>query len=206
MRACPAQLRCGGRGQGSKKPASSLPTPSGVLDPMLGWLPLYNCIFCISRGCFPKKKKKRAAFLPNQGYAFEPSDPAGGPSGRLPGAGGEVDPQIEGGAGTETGARGGRVGEGLLVRTCSAQGPHLQLSRPLLVSPFLLHFDSGDDVAGPMLSAAGRAECSETQRSCSVSSAWLLSVCPSGHPPIQSSIHSCPSTHSAHTSWVDSVS
>lgn len=43
--------------------------------------------------------------------------------GGLPGAGGEVDPQIEGGAGTETGAPGGRVGEGLLVRTCSAQGP-----------------------------------------------------------------------------------
>ena len=41
----------------------------------------------------------------------------------MPGAGGEVDPQIEGGARKETEPQGGRVGEGLLVRTCSAQGP-----------------------------------------------------------------------------------
>ena len=57
VRACLAQLRFGGRYQGSKKPASSLPISSGAPDPMLGWLPLYNCRFCISRGCFSSKSR-----------------------------------------------------------------------------------------------------------------------------------------------------
>lgn len=86
-----------------------------------------------------------------------------------------------------------------------SSGPPSPVAGPLLVSLFLLHFDSGDEVAGTMLSAAGRAECAESQWSCSVSSALFLSICPSGHPPIQSSTHLCPSTHSAHTSWVDSM-
>ena len=57
VRACLAQLRFGGRYQGSEKPASSLPIPSGAPDPMLDWLPLYNCRFCISRGCFSSKPR-----------------------------------------------------------------------------------------------------------------------------------------------------
>ena len=60
-----------------------------------------------------------------------------------------------------------------------SSGPPSPVAGPLLVSLFLLHFDSGDEVAGAMLSAAGRAECAESQWSCSVSSALFLSICPS---------------------------
>lgn len=141
VRACLAQLRFGGRYQGSEKPASSLPIPSGAPDPMLDWLPLYNCRFCISRGCFSSKPRICL-------WTLRPSRRHKG------GCQEQVEketPELKEEPGRRQNPREVEWEKGSLSRHAQLRAPHLQLWGPLLVSLFLLHFDSGDEVTGAML-------------------------------------------------------
>lgn len=86
----PGTAPVGGRSQGRVRPGSPPSIPRDALGLMLCWLPLYNFRFLrFGRPLFFQTK-----FMPSS------SDPAGDARG-----GGDLDPQTEGGAQTETGPR-----------------------------------------------------------------------------------------------------
>lgn len=97
------------------RPGSPSPSmPSDALGPVLCWLPLIICDFCISGG--------HSSSQPNVGLGALRSSRRC-KRGGFPGAGGEIDPKLREEPGQRQGLGAVGRGEGLLARTCSAQGP-----------------------------------------------------------------------------------